>query len=230
MRHTLRTPHPAPGFTIVEMSVVLVIIALIVGAASVGRDLYRSAQAERLTSDFIQGWLLAYEQFVAGTGSVPGDDFDNPTGLVEGSLGTFLCGIDLQNAMLGAGVSLPSGRGEGLADRYVYQDVRGIPHEVRVCVGSTPWSEPFASVGNYAARPRNVIRFEGLTPSLATLIDAKVDGRVDARHGRFREAGLQDDTTPLGQPWSLQDDDSFAGGANPDAQVAEVTGLLRMDR
>ena len=230
MRHPTRPHRHRAGFTIVEMSVVLVIIALIVGAASVGRDLYRSAQAERLTGDFVQAWLLAYEQFVSGTGTVPGDDFDNPTGLVAGSLGTFLCGVDLQNAMLAAGVSLPGGRGEGLADRYVYQDVRGIPHEVRVCVGSTPWSEPFASVGNYAARPRNVIRFEGLTPSLATLIDAKVDGRVDARHGRFREAGLQDDTTPLGQPWSLQDDDSFAGGANPDAQVAEVTGLLRMDR
>ena len=61
-------------------------------------------------------------------------------------------------------------------------------------------------------------------------LDAKIDGRVDARHGRFREAGLQDDTTPLGVPWSLQDDDTFAGGSNPDAQVAEVTALLRMDR
>ncbi len=229
MRHAM-PPRRATGFTIVEMSVVLVIIALIVGAAAVGRDLYRSAQAERLSADFVQAWLLAYEQFVAGTGTVPGDDFDNPTGLVEGTLGTFLCGVDLQNAMLAAGVSLPGGRGEGLADRYVYQDQRGLPHELEVCVGSAPWSEPFGSVGNYAARPRNVMRFEGLTPSLATLIDAKIDGRVDARHGRFREAGLQDDTTPLGVPWSLQDDDTFAGGSNPDAQVAEVTALLRMDR
>lgn len=219
-------PH---GFTIVEMSVVLIIIALIVGAASVGRDVYRSAQAERLSSDFVQAWILAYDRFASGTGSVPGDSFDNPTGLVNAGLNNFLCEIALQNAMLGAGVTMPGGRGEGLADRYVYQDARGLPHELQVCVGSVQWSEPFATVGNYAIRPRNVMRFQGLTPSLATLLDAKIDGRVDARHGRFREAGPHDDTSEAGAPWSLQDDDNLSG-SGPDAQVAEVTAYLRMSQ
>jgi prepilin-type N-terminal cleavage/methylation domain-containing protein len=222
-----RTPR---GFTIVEMSVVLVVIALIVGAASVGRDVYRSAQAERLTGDFVQAWLLAYDRFVAGTSSVPGDDFDNPTGLINGGTNRFLCDVALQNALLGAGVTLPDGRGEGLADRYVYQDSRGLPHEIRVCVGAVQWSEPSVSVGAYAARPRNVMRFEGLTPSMATLIDAKIDGRVDARHGRFREAGVEAQTTPAGVPWSLQDDDNLMGGTSPDAQTAEVTAYLRMSQ
>lgn len=230
MRQSARLHAPQHGFTIVEMSVVLVVIALIVGAVSVGRDVYRSAQAERLSSDFVQAWLLAYDRFVAGAGSVPGDNFDNPTGLVNAGLNNFLCSIALQNAMLAAGVTLPAGRGEGLADRYVYQDGRGVPHDLKVCLGSVQWSEPFANVGNYAARPRNVMRFEGLTPSLATLIDAKIDGRVDARHGRFRERGPHDDTTPAGTPWSLQDDDNLTGGVNPDAQVAEVTAYLRMSQ
>ena len=35
------------GFTLMEMSVVLVIIALILGAVTVGRDVYRGAVAER---------------------------------------------------------------------------------------------------------------------------------------------------------------------------------------
>lgn len=229
----MRTPHrchSSRGFTIVEMSVVLVVIALIVGAAAVGRDVYRSAQAERLSGDFVQAWLLAYDRFVAGTSTVPGDDFDNPTGLVGGGMNRFLCDVPLQNALLGAGVTLPDGRGEGLANRYVYQDGRGLPHEIRVCVGAVQWSEPSGSVGAYAARPRNVMRFEGLTPSMATLIDAKIDGRVDARHGRFRETGLEAQTTPAGVPWSLQDDDNLMGGTNPDAQTAEVTAYLRMSQ
>lgn len=221
---------PQRGFTIVEMSVVLVIIALIVGAAAVGRDVYRSAQAERLAGDFVQGWLLAYDRFVASTGTVPGDDFDDPSGLVQGGTNRFLCDVALQNAMLGAGVSLPGGRGEGLADRYVYQDGRGLPHEIRVCVGAVAWSEPFGAVGAYAARPRNVMRFEGLTPSMATLLDTKIDGRVDARHGRFRESGFEARTTAAGEPWSLQDDDTLVGGTNPDAQTAEVTAYLRMSQ
>lgn len=228
MRLRHRARNASPGFSIVEMSVVLVIIALIVGAASVGRDLYRSAQAERLSNDFVQAWLLAYDRFVAGTGGVPGDNFDNPTGLVNAGTNNFMCDINLQNALLGAGIALPSGRGEGFANRYVYQDAKGIPQELRVCVGAVQWSEPSGSVGAYAARPRNVMRFEGLTPSMATLIDAKIDGRVDARHGRFREATVQDDLTPAGVPWSLQDDDNLMGGTNPDAQVAVVVGYLRM--
>ncbi len=222
--------HSPQGFTIVEMSVVLVIIALIVGAVSVGRDLYRSAQAERLSSDFVQAWVLAYDRFVAGTGIVPGDNFDNPTGLVNAGINLFLCDADLQNAMLGAGVSLPAGRGEGVADRYVYQDARGVPQDLRVCLGSVQWSEPFGSVGVYAARPRNVMRFERVTPSLATFLDAKIDGRVDARHGRFREVGPHDDTTPAAAPWSLQDDDNLNAGTNPDGQVAVVTAYLRMSQ
>ena len=221
---------PQRGFTIVEMSVVLVIIALIVGAASVGRDVYRSAQAERLASDHVQGWLLAYDRFVAASGGVPGDDFDNPTGLVSGGTNRFLCDLALQNALLAAGVSLPTGRGEGLSDRYVYQDGKGLPHEIRVCVGAVEWSEPFGAVGAYAARPRNVMRFEGLTPSMATLLDTKIDGRVDARHGRFRERGVEARTTAASVAWSVQDDDNLNGGTNPDAQTAEVTAYLRMSQ
>lgn len=236
MRRSPRTAATPRGFTIVEMSVVLVIIALIVGAASVGRDVYRSAQAERLSSDFVQAWLLAYDRFVSGTGTVPGDNFDNPTGLVNAGLNNFLCEENLQNAMLGAGVTMPDGRGvasdgsgRSFNDRYVYQDARGVPHELRVCIGAVQWSEPFASVGNYTTRPRNVMRFQGLTPSLATLLDAKIDGRVDARHGRFREVGPHDDTSAAGAPWSLQDDDNLSG-SGPDAQVAEVTAYLRMSQ
>lgn len=224
-------PHSFRGFTMIEMSVVLVIIALIVGAMTVGRDVYRSAAAERLSSDFVQAWILAYDQHVTGAGTVPGDNFDNPSGQVNNGLANFLCDENLLNAMLARGVTLPAGRGEGLADRYVYQDSRGLPHEVRVCFASVTWSEPGASVGSYATRTRNVMRLEGLTPELATLLDNKIDGRVDAVHGRFRENGQQNTNTALGQPWSRQNDDSMSGlGNNPDSQVAEVTGYLRMNQ
>ncbi len=224
-------PHHVRGFTMIEMSVVLVIIALIIGAMTVGRDVYRSAAAERLSNDFVQAWILAYDQHVSGTGTVPGDNFDHPSGQVNNGVNNFLCDEPLLNAMLARGVTLPAGRGEGLADRYVYQDSRGLPHEVRVCFGSIGWSEPHASVGNYATRSRNVMRLQGVTPELATLLDNKVDGRVDAVHGRFREDGQHNSNVALGKPWSLQEDDSISGlGNNPDAQVAEVTAYLRMNQ
>lgn len=228
MPHARTRPARTRGFTIVEMSVVLVVIALLVGAVTVGRDVYRSAAAERLSNDFVQGWILAYDRYATGRGTVPGDDFDAPSGQVNNGLENFLCGNALMNAMLAAGVELPGGRGEGSADRYVHQDGRGIPHELSVCFGSVQWSEPGTSVGAYAARPRNVMRLQGLTPALAALLDSKIDGRVDARHGRFREVGPHAATTALGQPWSRNEIEDFNGGTNVDGQTSEVTAYLRM--
>lgn len=221
---------PIRGFTLVEMSVVLVVIALIAGAVTVGRDVYRAAAAERIGSDFVQAWVLAYDQYVAGSGGVPGDDFDDPSGQVNDSIGSFLCDDALLDEMLARGITLPAGRAEGANDRYVYQDGRGVPHELRACFGAVQWAEPYGSVGNYASRPRNVLRLEGLTPELATLLEARIDGRVDALHGRFREAGEQAANTATGGPWSLQSDDTMGGGTDPDDQVAELTGYIRMNQ
>lgn len=232
-RHRSTSPfhsRRSRGFTLVEMSVVLVVIALLVGAITVGRDVYRNAAAQRLSHDFVQAWVLAYDRHVGGSGVVPGDDFDNPSGRVNGGLNRFLCGNDLLDAMLARGVTLPAGRAEGANDRYVYEDSHGLPHEVRACFGAVPWSEPYRSVGNYQARPRNVLRLEGLTPELALLLESKIDGRIDARHGRFREAGQQaaDVTTAL--PWSRRSDDTINGFEGSDAQVAEMTGYLLMSQ
>lgn len=218
------------GFSIVEMSVVLVVIALLVGAVTVGRDVFRGAQAERLSTDFVQAWALAYDRFVAGTGIVPGDDFDDPSGYVGGGTDRFICDNALMNAMLEAGVELPEGRGEGAATRYVYQDARGLPHEVRACFGAVSWAEPAVAVGVYAPRTRNVMRLEGLTPELAALIDRKIDGKVDARHGRFREVGSHAQLTAAGAPWSRANDEDINGGHNADGQVAEVDAYLRMNQ
>lgn len=225
------SPRRIHGFTIVEMSVVLVIVALLIGAVAIGRDVYRSAAAERFGNDFVQSWVLAYDRYVAGSGGVPGDNFDNPTGYVNASSNSFLCGNDLLNALLQRGIEIPAGRGEGLGDRYVYQDSHGQPHEVRVCFGNVQWAEPYGSVGSYSARARNVMRLRGLTPELANQLDQRVDGRVDARHGRIREVDQQASTSATALAWSLQDDDGFNGGSNdPDAQVAEVHAYLRMDQ
>lgn len=57
-------PHGAAsrrqlGFSLLELSVVLIVIGLLLGAVAVGRDLQRSAANQRLSTDFIQGWQLA---------------------------------------------------------------------------------------------------------------------------------------------------------------------------
>ena len=248
--HAAQRPRPRPvspstrrhwqaGFSLLELSVVLVVIGLIVGAVTIGRDVQRNAVYQRIASDFVQGWAIAYDRFYDGTGRPPGDSAVAPTGIVNGATATPLCGVALLNAMQAAGVDLPAGRAEGSADRYVYLDSNGNPQELAICFSNVAWSEPGAAVGTYVSRTRNVMVLNGLTPALATLLDNAFDSLVDAIFGRFREQAQANNINANhpGLAWSRDDrfdiDDAAAPAAptNADeAQVAVVAGYLKMTR
>ena len=76
--------HRQGGFTLVEMSIVLVIIGLIVSAVSIGMNLHRSAEYQRIKQKFIDGWVIAYNEYYNRTGTVVGDDPIQPTYMVAG--------------------------------------------------------------------------------------------------------------------------------------------------
>ena len=219
------------GFTLVELAVVLVVIGLIIGAVTIGRDLQRNASYQQVSASFVQAWRVAYEAYVDGQGIVPGDNPLSPTGQVnQGS--EPLCGEALMNEFLAAGIQLPAGRAEGQHDRYVYQDSNGNPQQVEVCFGHVDWADPGSSLGVYQIGGRNVMRLEGLTPALAELIDRQVDGRVNARFGRFRESSLADSTDSTTEAWSLDErsapGQSIVGGR--EHQVAVLTAYFAMPR
>lgn len=234
------------GFSLLELSVTLVVIGLLVGAIAIGRDLQRSAANQRLSTDFIQGWQLAYEAFINGVGYPPGDLAANPTGRVNGSqatAGTELCGSTMINTFLAAGIRLPEGRTEGQPDRYVYLDSNGTPQDVQVCFQSVNWAEPGATVGTYQLRARNVMTLRGLTYSLATMLDQQIDGRSDARVGRFRENDAASYTTLPGEAerpgttsrafWSV--DERMAFGSTTatsldESQIAITSAYFKMMR
>jgi prepilin-type N-terminal cleavage/methylation domain-containing protein len=225
------------GFTLLEMSVVLVIIALILGAVTVGRDVYRSAVAERIATEFVQGWVIAYDRYVSQVGVVPGDDLANPSGRVRNGSADLLCDTAsdraLRNAMLERGITLPSGRAEGYESRFAYQDAQGLPQELQVCFTSViDWAEPAAG-DSYAPRVRNVMVLRGLTAELAHQLDNRIDGRIDARFGRLRENTQYSQTgsigtTPVEHPWSKRDDDTRDGRL--DGQVETMTAYLKMNQ
>lgn len=225
------TSSRAPrGFTLIELSVALLVIALIVGAVAAGGDLQRNASYQRVSSSFLRGWHLAFISHKEKTGVVPGDTAAAPTGKVASST-TALCGQNLRNVMYAAGVRMPGGRAEGKETEYAYLDSNGNPQAVEVCMQYVPWSVPGSSAGSYVVQNRNVLVMKRLTPDLARMIDSTLDGQADARFGTVRESSQAALTTTVSSEWSKDNRSDYAGSATnrDESQIAVLTAYYLLD-
>lgn len=253
------------GFTLVELSVVLAVIGLIIGAMAIGKDVQRNAEFTKVKNKFIDQWEQSYNQYYQRTGVVVGDNQVSPRIMVNGA--AYVAGgvlpisggnmaavaaatvprvcdkaegggmtargvaaLTLRTQMSQVGVRMPPGRAEGFEDRYVYLDSNGNPQEIQVCF---QWNPPTSPDG-----AGNVMIVSGLTPELARMLDQMVDGKPDAREGRFRQQGVLNTTinTP-GLQWDRTNDDSLPGSAGggdnlrqDEQQVATVVAIYKMNQ
>ncbi len=76
------------GFTLIEMTIVLVIIGLILGAITVGKDVVRNAEYQKVSNKFVYGWKKSYDEIFARTGVTLGDSQVAPTGMIDGNEST----------------------------------------------------------------------------------------------------------------------------------------------
>jgi len=229
-----RTGVPS-GFTILELAVVLVIIAVIMGAVSAGGDLKRQADGQKIFLDFITAWNRTFVSYMTRHGGIPpGDNAENPSYRILGGPNQLLCNrvgnFQLSNFMLASGIQLPNGRSEQQPDHYVYLDKNGAPHDLQVCFMTVNWSVPGLAVNIYNVRMQNVMVVSGMSPELAQLIDTMTDGRVDARFGRFRENLNAASTDVNSMPWSRNATANMnAADASLEGQSVELIGYLLMD-
>ena len=234
------------GFSLLELSLVLIVIALIAGAVAVGGDIQRNASYQKLGSSFVRGWQLSYLSYKTKYNVVLKDSQSTPTGFVNqnttGAEGAEVCdgllpseGL-LRKAMLEAGVEMPQGRTEGKESRYSYQDSNGNPQEMQVCFRSIPWMTETLTPGTYSNQVKNVMVIKQVTPDLARLIDSLVDVARDAQFGKVRQyPGLKSGSSfvnPSVQEYSL-DNTCIQGGAcgvaYDEKQVATMTIYYLMD-
>jgi prepilin-type N-terminal cleavage/methylation domain-containing protein len=236
-RRGIRASPQRGGFTILELSLVLVVIGLLLGAVSIGKDLQRNAEQQKIYAKFVQAWATAYNEYFARTGVVVGDSQLFPTLKVNGNT-AILCDElpapivnappgNLYALMDAVGIEMPPGRAEGREARAVFLDSNGNPQEIQVCFQNVAWPDS----NDVSLNNKNVMVLFGLTPDLARHLDATIDGRPDARFGLFRQAtGL---TTGPSREWDRNNTAEFGNvnnTARDESQIAVVTAFYRMNQ
>lgn len=244
MRAPTHVSSRQKGFTLVEVSLVLVVIGLILGAVSIGRDVQRNAEYTKIKQKFVDQWVSAYNAHYLRTGVVVGDSQTQPRLMVNGSeyavVGNLVSGQDMSgvtapdaicqggqapNMSRGAdltlhdqmdrhGVRMPPGRAEGFEDRYAYLDTNGNPQELQVCF---QWNNP-----ETAASSGNVMVITGLTPDLARALDQMIDGTADSREGLFRQESVTNNASGApGLEWAANNTQAYDGSTGSATDTTE---------
>ncbi|AWB59183.1 hypothetical protein DBO93_17525 [Colwellia sp. Arc7-D] len=187
------------GFTLIEMSLVLVIIGLILGAVSISGNLQKSAATKAAYTDFIYPWAGVYRSYHQLTGRVLGDSAVSPSGRVNGSLDDPIC-LDsvvddedtddtLRVQLLNLKMDLPTGRGEFKETNYVVTDKDSNPRQIELCFAYTDsWIVGYKdkAKNNPVIKNSNVMIIKNLPIELAEEIDVLVDKTVNGTTGLLR--------------------------------------------
>ncbi|MBI3712758.1 MAG: type II secretion system protein [Burkholderiales bacterium] len=228
------------GFTLVEMAIVLVIIGLILGAITIGKDVQRNAEYTKVKQKFIDQWVIAYNAHTQRTGVVVGDSQVAPRLMVNGehyaAVGTVISGGNMTGATAVHPAICHGAKGPDMThgmETAASFDLRLMMQQagVRMPAGRAEGSEDryvyLDSNGNPqelqvcfqwnrpddAAGSGNVMVITGLTPDLARALDQMIDGKADAQEGMFRQQGVANGNgNAPGIQWARDNQHNIAQG------------------
>jgi len=215
------------GFTLIEMAIVLVIIGLILGAVSIGKDLQRTAEFDTIKQKFVDQWAQAYNQYYTRTGVVLGDSQVAPLYMVDGLKATLNApqAARIPANLTNTGKRICAGQGYaankvGAGDPalstqnlFTLIDRQGIRMPPGRAEGAEDRYSYLDSNGNPVelqicfqwnvdgsnSGSGNMMVIRGLTPDLARALDQMIDGKPDAREGMFRQQDVSLNTTGTSQ-------------------------------
>jgi len=172
------------GFTLVELSIVLIIIGLIIGGVLKGTDLINSAKQKKVYTTWIKAWQVAINTYQDRTGMILGDGpaanggagaaadgrIDtialDPTGRIQTTLTNIGLDVPVTNAGVGGGA----------------YNLEGKNRSGRAVMTLT-------NVNFGANNPRNVMQIAPVPNDIAIAIDTMIDGVANPLAGDCRRNG-----------------------------------------
>ncbi len=185
MRKTMRSEA---GFTLVEISIVLIIIGLILGAAVKGKDLIQSAKQKKFYNNFIKQWevtiLNAYDRTggVIGDGTVNGGTNAATDGRFD-NINTASEWTTVLNRLKAIGIDVPT---TNTGTSYTYS-FKGKTSGTRTVTANL--YNLWVHTNGGGAGPRvatNCIYFTQMPTDLAIAMDRIIDDTADGMNGKFR--------------------------------------------
>jgi len=170
------------GFTLIELSIVLIIIGLIIGAVMKGKDLMNSAEQKKIYNTWVKQWQIVFNTYQDRTGGVLGDGTVNggtaadPDGQCDNV--ALKSTTSVQNRLKAIGLEIP---------------VSNIPTShggaYKIKGKYTTFTAEAALQWIYSSadgRSKNALVIRNMPTDVAIAFDTMTDGALDPQKGAFR--------------------------------------------
>lgn len=170
------------GFTLIELSIVLIIIGLIIGGVMKGKDLINSAEQKKIYNTWIKQWQVTFNEYQDRTGNILGDGTQNGGvhSTQDGQTDNVNIGTStaVQAQLRAIGLDVPvSNMAESDGGRY---KIKG-----KYTTG-TANAYLYWLYSNTDSAYKNRLYITGMPTDVAIAFDKMTDGSMDPSAGSFR--------------------------------------------
>ena len=165
------------GFTLIELSIVLIIIGLIIGGVMKGKDLIRSADQKKIYNTWVRQWQVVANTYQDRTGGILGDGEvnggktgKNPDGRCDNVL--LYNTTTVQDKLKAIGLDIPVSN---------IATSNGGSHEIQGKYTAQTAQAHLQFVNN-----KNVLRIDNVPTDVAIAFDTMTDGTADPQAGAFK--------------------------------------------